>query len=50
MLATLTKTVTPKCIVGMSGNVGRSLGPLFMVVFTCTIQGYFMYYFKNVLR
>ena len=44
MLATLTTTATPRYSegVGMSGDVGRSLGPLFIVIFTSTIQTYFM--------
>ena len=44
MLATLTTIATPRCNegVGMSGDDGRSLGPLFIVIFTSTIQTCFM--------
>ena len=40
MLATLTTISTPKCSEGveMSGDVGRSLGPLFIVIFMSEIQ------------
>ena len=44
MLATLTTIATPRYSerVGMSGDVGRSLRPVFVVIFTSTIQTYFM--------
>ena len=42
MLATLTTIAPPRYSEGvrMPGDVGRSLGPLFIVVFTSTIQTY----------
>ena len=42
MLATLTTIATPRYSegVGISGDVRRLLGPLFMVIFTPTIQTY----------
>ena len=44
MLATLTTIATPRYSegVGISGDVGRLLGPLFIVMFTSMIQTYFM--------
>jgi len=44
MLATLTTIATPRYSegVGISGDVGRLLGPLFIVIFTSMIQTYFM--------
>ena len=44
MLATLTTIANPRYSegVGMSGDVGRSLGPLLSVIFTSMIQTYFM--------
>ena len=44
MLATLTTIATPRYSegVGISGDVGRLLGPLFIVIFTFMIQTYFM--------
>ena len=44
MLATLTTIATPRYSegVGISGDVGRLLGPLFIVIFTSMIQTSFM--------
>ena len=44
MLATLTTIASPRYSegVGISGDVGRLLGPLFIVMFTSMIQTYFM--------
>ena len=44
MLATLTTIATPRYSegVGISGDVGRLLGPLFIVIFTSMIQTYEM--------
>ena len=44
MLTTLTTIATPRYSegVGISGDVGRLLGPLFNVIFTSMIQTYFM--------
>ena len=44
MLATLTTIATPRYSegVGISGDVGRLLGPLFIVIFTSMIQTYYM--------
>ena len=52
MLATLTTIAPPRCNEGVEipGNVGRALGPLFMVIFTSTIQMYLSYYYEYVLR
>ena len=44
MLATLTTISTPRYSegVGMSGDLGRWLGPSFIVIITSTIPIYFM--------
>ena len=44
MLATLTTIATPRYSegVGISGDIGRLLGPLFIVIFTSMIQTSFM--------
>ena len=44
MLATLTTIATPRYSegVGISGEVGRLLGPLFIVIFTSMIQTYYV--------
>ena len=44
MLATLTTIATPRYSdgVGTSGDAGRLLGPLFIVIFKSMIQSYFM--------
>ena len=44
MIATLTTIATPRYSegVGVSGDMGRLLEPLFTVIFTSMIQTYFM--------
>ena len=52
MLATLTTIATPRCNegVGMSGDVGRSLGPLFIVIFIYDSDAFYANTIHTILR